>query len=331
MHHYSFIIFILWMGVACTQSANESKEVADSSDNILSSFHQLSTYPNTITYQNNLPVNNEGGHIQGIQRYTYHGDEFVIVTGSSGTESYYAIIKTGENSEVLSVNSILQKPFKHAGGFQVHQNLMAVGIEDNEARNISKVYIYEIDNPLALPEKPKKIIERTGDYERATAGCVGITTYREQVLVMVGDWGTKHLDIYACPLQAWAHDSTRFAQVASITASEMPKEGWIDTSWLSYQNINLIHWQDTLYLVGLAVNDEDEDIADLFRIEETHLQDFQLKKIASQKFEKNSGTSFRWGAGVVWNAEKGIDRILSATAHINDTSLFNEYRSQPIQ
>ena len=327
MIHYSFIFFLLCLGAACKQAANEANEITAPSDQILTSFHKLSATPNTITYRNNLPVNNEGGHIQSIQPYTNGEGEFVIVTGSSSTASYYAIIKIGDNNEVISVNPILEKPFKHAGGFQVHQNLMAIGIEDNEARNVSKVYVYEIDTPLTPPEKPKKIIERTGAYERATAGCVGITRYKEQVLVVVGDWGTRHLDIYACPLQTWEHDQTQFEQLTSMTASEIQKEEWSDPSWLSYQNINLINWQDTLYLVGLGANSADEDVADLFRMEETDLKDFHLKKIASQKFEKKNGSSFRWGAGVAWNPEKGIERILSCPAHINDISLFNEYKS----
>jgi hypothetical protein len=221
----------------------------------------------------------------------------------------------------------LEKPFKHAGGFQVHQNLMAIGIEDNEARNVSKVFIYQLDDPLTPPSNPKKIIERAGDYERATAGCVGITKYKEQVLVVVGDWGTRHLDIYACPLNEWESDQTRLEQLTSVTASEIQKEEWINPSWLSYQNINLINWQDTLYLVGLGVNNEGEEVADLFLIEEANLKDFHLKKVGSQKFEKKNGSSFRWGAGVAWHPEKGIEHILSCPAHINDVSLFNKYKS----
>ena len=327
MSHYFFIFFLLGMCVACRQTTAETAKVTNTSDQMLSSFHQLSATPNVVTYQNNLPVNNEGGHIQGIQPYTSGEGEFVIVTGSSSTVSYYAIIKIGDHNEVISVHPILEKPFKHAGGFQVHQNLMAIGIEDNEARNVSKVFIYQIDDPLTPPSNPKKIIERAGEYERATAGCVGITQYKEQVLVMVGDWGTRHLDIYACPLKEWESDQTRLEQLTSVTASKIQKDDWVDPSWLSYQNINLINWQDTLYLIGLGVNNEGEEVADLFLIEETKLKDFHLKKIGSQKFEKQNGSSFRWGAGVAWHPEKGIERILSCPAHIHDVSLFNEYKS----
>jgi hypothetical protein len=272
-----------------------------------------------------LPVNNEGGHIQGIQSYKYGKDEFVFLSGSSDTESYYAIIKIGEENKVISVNPILEKPFKHAGGFQIYKNLMAIGIEDNEARNISKVFIYEINDPLAPPDSPKKAIERAGAYERATAGCVGITTYQEHSLVIVGDWNTRHLDIYSCPLKDWGNDRAQYKLVDSISTSAMPKEDWVNATWFSYQNINLINWQGTLYLVGLGVNEAGDDIADLFLMKETGMKDFYLKKIATQIFEKQEKTYFKWGAGVEWDTENGITRILSSTFHIDSISLFTVF------
>lgn len=326
---------MLGLAMACNPSTQASHEEKNSSSKVISSFHNLGSTPQAISFQNDLPVNNDGGHIQGIQPYSYKGDEYVIVTGSSSTESYYAVLQNGEEKKVISVNTILEKPFKHAGGFQIHQNLMAIGIEDNEARNVSKVYIYQIDDPYHLPEKPKKIIERAGEYERATAGAIGITIYQDQLLVMAGDWSSRHLDIYTCPLNTWENDQTQFEQVASVTAADIPKDNWVnpdwvDPEWLAYQNINLINWQDTLFMVGLGANQKGEDVADLFQIEETDLQDFHFKKIASQKFEHTEETSFRWAAGISWNTENGIESIISSTAHIEETFLVHEYNSEDL-
>jgi hypothetical protein len=80
--------------------------------------------------------------------------------------------------------------------------------------------------------------------------------------------------------------------------------------------------------LGLGVNDLGDDIADLFLVEETGMKDFHCKKVATQHFEKEENTHFKWGAGVVWDTENGITTLLSSTFHIDHTSLFNEYKSQ---
>ena len=46
----------------------------------------------------------------------------------------------GIENSVISVNSILLKPYKHAGGFQISNNLITIGVKDNSARLKSKVF-----------------------------------------------------------------------------------------------------------------------------------------------------------------------------------------------
>jgi hypothetical protein len=78
-------------------------------------------------------------------------------------------------------------------------------------------------------------------------------------------------------------------------------------------------------LVGLGINDLGDNIADLFLMEETGMKDFHLKKIATQKFEKEGSTYFKWGAGIEWDTENGITSILSSTFHIDTVSLFTVF------
>ncbi len=326
--HYFLILSLFLLSVGCHPQSEKTTANPGEQDLVITSFQNLNADPETVHFQNNLPVNNEGGHIQGIQAYTYQGTQYIFMSGSSSTEAYYAVVKTGETHEVVSVNPILQKPLKHAGGFQIHQNLMAIGIEDNEARDVSKVYIYELNDPLHPPEKPVKMIERSGPYERATAGCVAITTYQGQILVMVGDWSTRHLDIYACAQQGWKNDEAQFELLASVSTATLPKDDWVTPSWLAYQNINLIHHEGNLYLVGLGANKVEEDVADLFRVEEKGMKTWHFEKVATKKFERENGTNFRWGAGVVWHHAQGFTSILSSTGHLETHSLFNQYDNQ---
>lgn len=70
---------------------------------------------------------------------------------------------------------------------------MAIEIEDNHLKDKSKMHIYEINNPHS---EPLQIIQRTGKAKRVTAGCVGIIEIENHILVVVGNWDTKHLDFY---------------------------------------------------------------------------------------------------------------------------------------
>ena len=159
---------------------------------IITDLDQVNQNPSVISFNNALEINNTGGHLQGIQKLIHNQNEYFILTGSSSGYSYYTIVKTGEENMVISVNKILEKPFKHAGGFQIHNNLMAIGVEDNDAKTRSKVFIFHLENPDPPPEEPLAIIDRMGTHKRATAGCVGIIAIHEKILVVVGDWDTAH-------------------------------------------------------------------------------------------------------------------------------------------
>ena len=163
---------------------------------IINLVDKLDSIPVSISFMNSLVVNNNGGHLQGIQYYQYNQNDYYFMSGSSDSYSYYSVVKMGEENSVISINKILDKPFKHAGGFQISNNLMAIGVEDNSERDKSKVFIYRIDNPENLPMEPLEIVDRFGTIERATAGCVGIIEIRDNILMVVGDWNTEHLDFY---------------------------------------------------------------------------------------------------------------------------------------
>ncbi|MEO0331130.1 MAG: hypothetical protein AAF223_05515 [Bacteroidota bacterium] len=280
-------------------------------------FQRVGSSAYTISFQNTLTVNREGGHIQGIQ---WVGDSFLL-SGSSSTVSYYATVTDGE---VVRVDTLLHRPYKHAGGFQINDGLLAIGVEDNEAKSASQVLVYDFSEPSDPPSQPIQVVQREGKVKRATAGCVAIAEYREHCMLLVGDWDTRHIDLYQIPVDRIDDSATDFTITGSITLEEHSRRGWIDTAWWSYQNINLFKVEDSLYLVGLGINDQKENVADIFTV--SLEPELKLAKVASRTFPIQYQTSFLWGAGVDWNPETTQMRILTTPYSIQEESTIVVYQ-----
>jgi hypothetical protein len=222
---------------------------------------------------------------------------------------------------VISVNKLMDKPFKHAGGFQIFQNYMAVGIEDNDAKDKSRVCVYDISNPEKPQNKPVSVIERAGEPKRSTAGCVGITKHKDQILLAVGDWDTKNIDFYSC--KSGEFPKGHFELFYSINNESISKKNWIDKNWLPYQNINLISTvENELYLIGLGQNNKNENVADLYQLKDDDEGKFSIKKTASKTFNCENDVSFKAGAGAVID-NNGRLAIVACGYNIEQTSYLN--------
>ena len=183
-------------------------------------------------------------------------------------------------------------------------------------RDKSKIFVYEIDNPEMTLNQPFAIIERNGDEKRTTAGCVAITEIDKSVLVIVGDWDTEHLDFYRMNKDSIYSTNSEFELIYSITIEDINKSNWIDKIWLAYQNINFIKdYDDNLYLVGMALNENKQNTLDLFKIETDDYNSFGLKKIKSKVFNKKSNCNLNWGAGIYYSNNEIM--VLSCDADIN--------------
>lgn len=292
-----------------------------SADLIISKFNKIDKNPTVISFSNNKEINNSGGHLQGVQLIPSETNKYAVLSGSSDSYSYYSIVKLGDKNEVLSVNKLMDKPFKHAGGFQIFQNYLAVGIEDNSEKDKSKVCIYDISDPENPPVKPISVIERAGKPLRSTAGCVGITKYKNKALVAVGDWNTKNIDFYSCNFDEIGKNPTE--KIYSIDTEKQSKKGWINKDWFSYQNINLFSIdQKELFLIGLGQNKKSENIADLFSLKEDESGNFSLIKLATKTFNCKNESSFKAGAGVVL-LDDGNFEIISCSYNIESVSYLN--------
>jgi len=294
-------------------------------DNIPELFLEIDAVPQIILCKNDQEVNNQGGHLQGVQLLVKDNVEYAFISGSSSTYAYYSVARLDNFKEVLSINRLMNKPYKHAGGIQLFHGLLAVGIEDNETKDKSKVCIYEIENPEKPLGKPMIEIERRGEPYRSTSGCVSINKLGDKYLIIVGDWDTKHLDFYLCDVEKPEDESNTTYKVYTIDTEKIDRSRWSDKSWHAYQNINLLKDADgKLYLFGFGRNNQNQNITDLFLLEHKDLREFRMEKLLSKKFNCREGADFRSGAGI-YSQPDGKLKVISCGSHIKDTLILNVF------
>ena len=243
-----------------------------------------------------------GGHLQGIQQATIAGKPFAVISGSSNAESYLMLIALeGAAGRVSALRPLLPRPFKHAGGFQICGDYLAVGIEDNDAKDASRIWILKVSQ-LAGVARPKPVIEieRHGTYKRATAGAVGMAKVQSKHVLCVGTWDSATIDIYVSNGRLLDDPGCEFRLRATWDAAVADRSSWSDRHVAAYQNINLlVDESDRLFLIGLA-RAKAGDVADLFELK------LDLSTPATGRLRKRyrhvlqgRRTSFQAGAGLV--------------------------------
>lgn len=313
--------------------------------------------PQSHLFLDLIPFNQDGGHIQGIQLRERDGKRIVYLSGSSADVAYMAQAElTPQGAKMLRIDTLMTSPFRHAGGFQLHGQYLAVGIEDNQTRNSSQVVVYDLDISPAPWSKPIYTLERNGAYERVTAGAVGMAQYQGKIIVIVADWDSRNLDFYSLPHQDFKEKKGLFQPIGSLEVANLPKTTWSDTVWHAYQNLNLVADDSGLYMIGLAKDNENRQIADLFGITigpETRRQDkigfeltssnhltqksaiatyasfpISLKKISSKTFQTLDQADFRAAAGTHY--EKGELKLLAAPSYMDRENGINIFDPTPI-
>lgn len=279
---------------------------------------QAETQPRTLLLQNELPVDYPGGHIQGIQGYQQDGKDYFFFMGSSAQQSYYAVADI-QQQKILSLTPLLDDPFRHAGGFQIFEDLLAVGIEDNYKRDQSRVMLYQILDPVGPQLQLLRTVERSGEYQRYTAGCVALTEHQDTLLLVVGNWDAKQLDCYTLARNQLKDPLAQFQHIATLDSETFSRESWTEPSWNSYQNINLLHdATGQLLLAGMALDEKrNREIVDLFALKVSR-GETTLRKVAQQTFPRLATTTFKWGGGI-WIDAQGRRQILSCGEQIGVT------------
>lgn len=280
-------------------------------------FEELSSRPSrTMVLKNDLTFPADGGHLQGIQR---HGESTLFMSGSAETISYMVSADlSGE--QTIAIDTLMNSPFRHAGGFQVFGHYLAVGIEDNQKRTVSVIRIYDLNarNPWA---DPIYTVQRTGAFERVTAGAVGLTAYRQQIWLLVANWDSKNLDVYTCPEGEFYRGTADFKLEISIDTGTEPRSSWSDPNWYSYQNINLFTDQkDQLYLVGTTKIHNEKQVADLYQLDVSS-SPARIHKLSSKRFYPGETVDFKAAAGFVLTEDGGLELLAAPYQLGNETRI----------
>ena len=315
---------------------------------IVDQFHQLPYQPMALPLKRDVEFDESGGHIQGIQLFLQDGEISAFLAGSSRDVAYIAQASLGKEAQVETIDTLMLSPYRHAGGFQIYDQCLAVGIEDNNARTTSKVMIYDLGVERNW-EKPVYTLERNGPYERSTAGAIGITRYKDEVILVVADWNARNLDFYSCPSSSFERKIGHFTQIGSLETASLEKNFWSDSLWHSYQNINLLADESGLYAMAFGRDVLDNQVADLFSINmnsstnnqiispvetkslnylttqplvnEFSPREILLKKISTRQFQCHDGADFRAGAGIF---HSGSGLVLAAAPnHMDNLSSVN--------
>ncbi|MDO6436538.1 hypothetical protein Q4534_03920 [Cyclobacterium sp. 1_MG-2023] len=257
-------------------------------------FEDLNQQPLSFLATNNISYAAKGGHLQGIQLYK---DNTVYLSGSSEELSYMVKINLGDPSRVMAIDTLMHSPLRHAGGFQIFDQYLAVGIEDNKKRNLAYLQIYDLESSAPF-DQPLYTIERKGGYERVTAGAVGITAFRGDILILVANWDSRVLDFYSCPKQDFNAGRGHFTLKNSIEVKKLSTAEWSDPLWEAYQNLNLFSDKNEhLFMVGTAKKEDGKQVADLFDLQ-LEPSTPKVTKLSSKVFPTSKDVDFKAAAGL---------------------------------
>ncbi len=304
----------------CVPPPTGDRQVPIPKSEFLDAFSQLGQQTQTISYTNEIEVDHSGGHLQGIQRYCSQGQDQLILSGSSSSYSYFTSLSFQDSAQVDYVHHILPKPLKHAGGIQVWRQFLAIGVEDNEARDRSQVMIYDLGDSSGIPSLVTSI-HRKGPRERATAGCIGITHTADEILLVAGNWDTRDLDFYVCSISDWESGAARFDSVFTLQTATWNQQQSAPGPWLSYQNINLFtDSTHQVFMVGMARNQQGKDVADVYLLTKNPGHQYQIKWLDRKIFPATNSTSFQLGAGIYWESGQPM-QLLSCDRNLKTGGL----------
>lgn len=290
-----FLIALWWLLPICSS--------AQKVDDVPRAFESLATEPKIIKITNNIDVPIEGGHLQGVQPVEQEGKRKLLISGSSLTQAYLLQVdlKTGKAEQLIS---LMEDPYRHAGGMQVSNEFLAVGIEDNHTKTISKVCVYPLQGTKLAEANPSLIIERAGKPERNTAGAAGILSASPGYLVVVGDWDSRNWDFYQCSPQG--------GSAMQIFSHTVPDD------WPAYQSINLIADGKAIYAMGFY-GKEQLGMADLILVSKHGQLELIMEKVAEKTFNCKQGVDFNTAAGLqvdedgklhVWGTQRDAEKYI---------------------
>lgn len=272
-----------------------------------------------------------GGHLQGIQRGAVNGKAYLVMSGSTDTESYFVTLPfnvgqseslAGQVAEKTHYTKVADAPLRHAGGIQLIGDVLVIGVEDNKTKSTSTVFFYDLSDP-SLPEKLAVEMFRKGEEYVSTAGAVGIVKTMGKHILAVASWNAATIDLYVSNGVSLFDAGCQFELLCTWKEESARRESWLDKNWGHYQGVNLLaDIAGNLYLVGF--NDlKTDDWMDLYVLDMNARPDEMVVKIGKKKVDLNMGAHFRFGGGICIQSPDHL--ITYATErNVDEVTYFNE-------
>jgi hypothetical protein len=321
-YRISDFLFVLLLSTVWQITASAQPDYTRS--DIYQKFNAVATIPDIIPFEHDITFNQRGGHLQGIQMFRENEQSCIYLSASSSNIAYLIKISLYPHARTIAADTLMQEPFRHAGGFQIYQHYLAIGIEDNHKRDIAEIHVYDLSKSDNHKDPVYRII-RKGEYEKVTAGATGMCRYKNEMIMAVANWDARNIDFYSMPITDFEEETGTFQKVYSFEAQTANRNEWTNEEWLSYQNINLFtDGEDRLFMMGFTRENTGQNVADLFLIHTDSPEGipFQLKKIHSKMFSCQTGADFKAGAGA-HILKNGQLIILACPYHISESSALN--------
>jgi hypothetical protein len=250
-----------------------------------------------------------GGHVQGIQMHfdPVRRRHVAFLSHDSQSSGYLLAVEfpanltdVGRAMHVHVLPTDGQSPaLRHAGGFQLAGDILAIGLEDNQQKTRSEVQFWDVAEPLRPTQLTHLSVRRSGAARDQTAGAVGLVDRKADHLLAVGNWDSRAIDFYVSNGKPLGDARCRFAHRARFAVAKADTEKWKpDRDFASYQSLNLVvDSAGKAYLMGFATTGAGHDVADLFAVELDEPPARLLRKLA-RKSMRLAGSHFVSGGGL---------------------------------
>ncbi len=251
----------------------------------------------------NVPA---GGHIQGIQlKLDPDKERYLAFLSHDSNRLGYVVVVSFPRSgahlgQVLHVHQFEAGRLRHAGGIQLLDDILAVGLEDNWSKDRSEIQFWNTADPVNWTQLDHLTIRRRGRPKDKTAGAVGIIRHDSHVVVAVANWDSRAIDFYQSSTPDLNDSHCRFDVMGRWSVNSADTSTWQpDKLFASYQAINLVGQSDgAVFLLGFHQRALGRDYVDLYSVDLSVKSTPSLHKIFAQKIKLSNDNHFKYGGGV---------------------------------
>jgi hypothetical protein len=331
--------FILVIGMAVvlrSPASAQQREVASSNPTIVDVPAALASVPaegTTLKFARGDIEVPRGGHLQGIQmRFDAAGKRHLaFLSHDSLSVGYLVIVEFPADSSaegrVIHVHHFpsdgRSPPLRHAGGFQLAGDVLAVGLEDNQLKTRSEIQFWNMAGPNMPTQFTHLTVYRSGVPKDMTAGAVGLVRRENDHLLAVGNWDSRAIDLYRSNGKQLDDSGCRFEFHTRWRDDRADKSNWKpDSAFAAHQAINLVaDSSGTIFLIAFATDSAGKNVVDLFSLDMSQKPEGLLRKLASKPVQLQAGSNFR-AAGGAWNHDGSVS-ILAGPHELGTQTLLN--------